>query len=149
MIPDAQGDSIPPESARMARALELAERALYTTDPNPRVGCVLVRDGLVIGEGWHVRAGEPHAEVLALRAAGPGARGATAYVTLEPCSHTGRTPPCADALIAAGVARVVCATIDPNPKVGGAGAERLRAAGIAVSVGLMASEARELNVGFF
>jgi diaminohydroxyphosphoribosylaminopyrimidine deaminase / 5-amino-6-(5-phosphoribosylamino)uracil reductase len=135
--------------AHMARALELAERGLYTTDPNPRVGCVMVRDGRVIGEGWHVRAGEPHAEVLALRAAGPEARGASAYVTLEPCSHTGRTPPCADALIAAGVARVVCATVDPNPKVAGGGIERLRAAGVDVSVGVLAAEARELNLGFF
>jgi diaminohydroxyphosphoribosylaminopyrimidine deaminase/5-amino-6-(5-phosphoribosylamino)uracil reductase len=134
---------------RLARALELAARGLYTTDPNPRVGCVLVRDDQVVGEGWHVRAGEPHAEVLALRAAGPLARGATAYVTLEPCSHTGRTPPCADALIAAGVARVVCSTADPNPKVAGAGIKRLQAAGIAVSVGARAGEARTLNVGFF
>jgi diaminohydroxyphosphoribosylaminopyrimidine deaminase/5-amino-6-(5-phosphoribosylamino)uracil reductase len=133
----------------MARALELATRGLYTTDPNPRVGCVVARDGLVIGEGWHVRAGEPHAEVLALRAAGPAARGATVYVTLEPCSHTGRTPPCADALIAAGVARVVCGSVDPNPRVAGGGIERLRAAGIAVSVGVLAAQARDLNVGFF
>ena len=117
------------DRAHMARALELAARGLYTTDPNPRVGCVIVREGRVIGEGWHARAGEPHAEVLALRAAGPQARGATVYVTLEPCSHTGRTPPCADALIAAGVARVVCCTADPNPKVAGAGIERLQAAG--------------------
>jgi diaminohydroxyphosphoribosylaminopyrimidine deaminase/5-amino-6-(5-phosphoribosylamino)uracil reductase len=133
----------------MSRALELAARGLYTTDPNPRVGCVIVREGRVIGEGWHVRAGEPHAEVLALRAAGPDARGATVYVTLEPCSHTGRTPPCANALIEAGVARVVCSSADPNPRVAGAGIERLRAAGIAVSSGLLAAAARELNVGFF
>jgi diaminohydroxyphosphoribosylaminopyrimidine deaminase/5-amino-6-(5-phosphoribosylamino)uracil reductase len=133
----------------MARALDLAARGLYTTDPNPRVGCVVARDGLVIGEGWHVRAGEPHAEVLALRAAGPAAQGATVYVTLEPCSHTGRTPPCADALITAGVARVVCGSVDPNPRVAGGGIERLRAAGIAVSVGVLAAEARDLNVGFF
>ncbi|MEP6885472.1 MAG: bifunctional diaminohydroxyphosphoribosylaminopyrimidine deaminase/5-amino-6-(5-phosphoribosylamino)uracil reductase RibD [Gammaproteobacteria bacterium] len=137
------------DSAHMARALELAARGLYTTDPNPRVGCVVVRDGRVIGEGWHVRAGEPHAEVLALRAAGPQARGATLYVTLEPCGHTGRTPPCADALLAAGVARVVCASVDPNPRVAGAGIERLRAAGIGVSTGLLAADARALNVGFF
>jgi diaminohydroxyphosphoribosylaminopyrimidine deaminase/5-amino-6-(5-phosphoribosylamino)uracil reductase len=137
------------DRAHLARALELAARGLYTTDPNPRVGCVVVRDGRVIGEGWHERAGEPHAEVLALRAAGPQARGATVFVTLEPCSHTGRTPPCADALMAAGVARVVCCTADPNPRVGGAGIERLQAAGIAVSVGGLAAEARELNVGFF
>jgi diaminohydroxyphosphoribosylaminopyrimidine deaminase/5-amino-6-(5-phosphoribosylamino)uracil reductase len=133
----------------MSRALALASRGLFTTDPNPRVGCVLVRDGVVVGEGWHMRAGEPHAEVLALAAAGAQARGSTAYVSLEPCSHTGRTPPCADALIAAGVAGVVCATIDPNPKVSGAGIKRLRAAGIPVSVGLLADEARALNPGFF
>jgi diaminohydroxyphosphoribosylaminopyrimidine deaminase/5-amino-6-(5-phosphoribosylamino)uracil reductase len=137
------------ERTHLARALELAARGLYTTDPNPRVGCVVVREGRVIGEGWHERAGEPHAEVLALRAAGPEARGACVYVTLEPCSHTGRTPPCADALIAAGVARVVCCTVDPNPRVAGSGIERLRAAGIAVSVGVLAAEARDLNVGFF
>src|ERR1700694_640753 len=137
------------DQAHMARALTLAARGLYTTDPNPRVGCVVVRGDRVLGEGWHVRAGEPHAEVLALRAAGPDARGATVYVTLEPCSHTGRTPPCADALIAAGVARVLCCTVDPNPKVAGGGLERLRAAGISVSVGMLAAEARDLNVGFF
>ncbi len=135
--------------AHMARALELARRGLYTTDPNPRVGCVVVSEGRIIGEGWHVRAGEPHAEVLALRAAGPGARGASVYVTLEPCSHTGRTPPCADALIAAGVRRVVCSSVDPNPRVAGSGIKRLQAAGIAVSVGVLAAEARDLNVGFF
>jgi diaminohydroxyphosphoribosylaminopyrimidine deaminase / 5-amino-6-(5-phosphoribosylamino)uracil reductase len=133
----------------MTRALELAARGLYTTDPNPRVGCVIVNTEGVLGEGWHARAGEPHAEVWALRAAGPRARGATAYVTLEPCSYTGRTPPCADALIAAGVSRVVYGTRDPNPKVAGAGAERLAAAGIAVEAGLLAEEARKLNVGFF
>jgi diaminohydroxyphosphoribosylaminopyrimidine deaminase/5-amino-6-(5-phosphoribosylamino)uracil reductase len=133
----------------MARALEIAALALYTTDPNPRVGCVVTNADAVLGEGWHVRAGEPHAEVLALRQAGLKARGATSYVTLEPCSHTGRTPPCADALIAAGVARVVCCTRDPNPKVAGAGIERLLRAGIAVEVGLFADEARRLNVGYF
>jgi diaminohydroxyphosphoribosylaminopyrimidine deaminase/5-amino-6-(5-phosphoribosylamino)uracil reductase len=133
----------------MAQALRLAERGLYTTSPNPRVGCVLVKDGAVIGEGWHERAGEPHAEVHALRAAGEAAKGATAYVTLEPCSHHGRTPPCADALIAAGVARVVVAVQDPNPQVAGQGIEKLRAAGIVVECGLMEAAARELNVGFF
>src|ERR1700689_3620391 len=137
------------DRAHMVRALELAALGLYTTDPNPRVGCVVGNADSVLGEGWHVRAGEPHAEVLALRAAGPQARGATVYVTLEPCSHTGRTPPCADALIAAGGARVVCSSIDPNPRVAGGGAGRRRAAGIAVSVGALAAEARELNVGFF
>jgi len=137
------------DSARMARALELAERGLYTTDPNPRVGCVLVRDGQVVGEGWHARAGEPHAEVMALRAAAERARGAVAYVTLEPCCHTGRTPPCADALIAAGIVRVVCAAVDPNPKVAGGGIKHLEAAGIGVTVGLLADRARALNIGFF
>src|SRR5271169_2084144 len=137
------------DRAHMARALELAARGLYTTDPNPRVGSVIVRDGRVVGEGWHVRAGEPHAEVLALRAAGPLARGASVYVTLEPCSHTGRTPPCADALIEAGVAHVTGCSVDPNPRVAGAGFARLRAAGIGVSSGALEAEARDLNVGFF
>jgi diaminohydroxyphosphoribosylaminopyrimidine deaminase/5-amino-6-(5-phosphoribosylamino)uracil reductase len=133
----------------MRRALELAVRGLYTTDPNPRVGCVLVRDGRVLGEGWHQRAGEAHAEVHALAAAGESARGATAYVTLEPCSHTGRTPPCVQALIGAGIGRVVYAIGDPNPLVNGAGAAALRAAGIDTAAGLLADEARALNPGFF
>jgi diaminohydroxyphosphoribosylaminopyrimidine deaminase/5-amino-6-(5-phosphoribosylamino)uracil reductase len=137
------------DRSHLVRALELAARALYTTDPNPRVGCVIVSGEHVVGEGWHVRAGEPHAEVLALRAAGSQASQATVYVTLEPCSHTGRTPPCADALIAAGVARVVCCTRDPNPKVAGAGIERLQKAGIVVQVGAYTDEARRLNVGYF
>jgi diaminohydroxyphosphoribosylaminopyrimidine deaminase / 5-amino-6-(5-phosphoribosylamino)uracil reductase len=137
------------DSVWMAQALRLAERGLYTTSPNPRVGCVLVRDGDIVGEGWHERAGEPHAEVLALRAAGEAARGATVYVTLEPCSHHGRTPPCADALIAAGVARVAVAVQDPNPRVAGQGIAKLRAAGIEVECGLMEAAARELNIGFF
>jgi diaminohydroxyphosphoribosylaminopyrimidine deaminase/5-amino-6-(5-phosphoribosylamino)uracil reductase len=137
------------DSQWMARALRLAELGLCTTSPNPRVGCVLVRDGKLIGEGWHRRAGEPHAEVHALRAAGETARGASAYVTLEPCSHHGRTPPCADALIEAGVRRVVVATQDPNPLVAGQGIARLRAAGIDVECGLMETAARELNIGFF
>ncbi len=132
----------------MARALQLARKGLFTTTPNPRVGCVLVKDGAVVGEGWHARAGEAHAEIRALNAAGELARGATAYVTLEPCSHHGRTPPCADALIAAGVARVVAAMPDPNPQVGGNGLEKLRAAGIVFENGLMEAEARELNIGF-
>jgi diaminohydroxyphosphoribosylaminopyrimidine deaminase/5-amino-6-(5-phosphoribosylamino)uracil reductase len=109
----------------------------------------LVRDSRVIGEGWHFRAGEPHAEVLALRCAGGQAHGATAYVSLEPCSHTGRTPPCTDALIAAGIARVVCASVDPNPRVAGDGIKRLAEAGIDVTVGVLQAEARALNPGFF
>jgi diaminohydroxyphosphoribosylaminopyrimidine deaminase/5-amino-6-(5-phosphoribosylamino)uracil reductase len=137
------------DAALMRQALALAERGLYTTDPNPRVGCLLVRDGVLVGSGFHARAGEAHAEVMALREAGAAARGATAYVTLEPCSHTGRTPPCADALIAAGVARVQCATADPNPRVAGAGIRRLEAHGIPVAVGLLDAEARALNAGFF
>ncbi|GAB1594536.1 bifunctional diaminohydroxyphosphoribosylaminopyrimidine deaminase/5-amino-6-(5-phosphoribosylamino)uracil reductase RibD [Lysobacter claricitrinus] len=136
------------DHAMMARALRLAERGAYTTRPNPMVGSVLVRDGEVVGEGFHERAGGPHAEVFALREAGEQARGATAYVTLEPCAHTGRTEPCADSLIAAGVVRVVAAMRDPFPKVDGAGFEKLRAAGIAVQAGLMEAQARELNRGF-
>jgi diaminohydroxyphosphoribosylaminopyrimidine deaminase/5-amino-6-(5-phosphoribosylamino)uracil reductase len=132
----------------MARALQLAERGMWTTTPNPRVGCVLTRDGEVIGEGWHEKAGEPHAEVNALRAAGERARGATAYVTLEPCSHHGRTPPCAEALVAVGVSRVVAAMSDPNPLVAGKGLAMLRAAGIEATSGLLENEARELNIGF-
>ncbi|MGD8207486.1 MAG: bifunctional diaminohydroxyphosphoribosylaminopyrimidine deaminase/5-amino-6-(5-phosphoribosylamino)uracil reductase RibD, partial [Thiohalocapsa sp.] len=114
----------------MARAIRLARLGLYTTDPNPRVGCVLVRDGLVVGEGFHRRAGEPHAERNAISVAGEAARGATAYITLEPCCHHGRTPPCTDALLEAGVARVVVATEDPNPIVRGRGLRRLLAAGV-------------------
>jgi len=132
----------------MARALQLAEQGLYTTDPNPRVGCVLVRAGEVVGEGAHLKAGEPHAEVHALRMAAARAEGATAYVTLEPCSHQGRTPPCADALLKAGVARVVAAMEDPNPQVAGRGLARLAAAGIATAVGLLEPQARRLNPGF-
>jgi diaminohydroxyphosphoribosylaminopyrimidine deaminase/5-amino-6-(5-phosphoribosylamino)uracil reductase len=136
------------DARHMARALLLARRGLYTTDPNPRVGCVLVLDGLVIGEGWHERAGEPHAEVHALREAGARADGATAYVTLEPCCHHGRTPPCTQALIDAGVKRVVAGMHDPNPRVAGEGANQLRAAGVQVNVGLMEAEAEQLNPGF-
>ena len=132
----------------MARALELAGRGLETTHPNPRVGCVIAQGEEVVGEGWHERAGEPHAEINALRAAGRKAAGANAYVTLEPCSHHGRTPPCVDALIAARVARVVFALEDPNPRVSGRGAEALRRAGVAVDSGLMAADAAEINPGF-
>ena len=132
----------------MARALELARKGVYSTHPNPRVGCVIVANGQIVGEGWHARAGEPHAEVHALRQAGAKARGATAYVTLEPCSHHGRTPPCAEALVQAGVARVVAAMQDPNPQVAGRGLARLQAAGIEVACGVLESEARALNVGF-
>ena len=135
--------------AHMAHALRLAERGLYTTQPNPRVGCVIAHGDEVVGEGWHQRAGGPHAEVFALREAGERARGATAYVTLEPCAHHGRTPPCADALIASSVARVVIAAEDPFPQVAGRGIDKLRAAGIAVDIGLMREAARELNIGFF
>jgi diaminohydroxyphosphoribosylaminopyrimidine deaminase/5-amino-6-(5-phosphoribosylamino)uracil reductase len=133
----------------MAHALRLAERGLHTTQPNPRVGCVVARGDEVLGAGWHQRAGEPHAEVYALREAAERARGATAYVTLEPCAHHGRTPPCADALIAAGVARVVVAAEDPFPQVDGRGMGKLRAAGITVESGVMREAARELNIGFF
>ncbi len=136
------------DAAYMARALELARKGVYSTHPNPRVGCVIVRDGAIVGEGWHVRAGEPHAEVHALRQAGDKAKDATAYVTLEPCSHHGRTPPCADALVNAGVARVVAAMQDPNPDVAGRGLLRLMSAGIAVQSGVLESEARGLNKGF-
>ena len=132
----------------MARALRLAERGLYTTDPNPRVGCVLVRDGQVVGEGWHRRAGEPHAERIALDAAGEAARAATAYVSLEPCSHHGRTPPCSEGLIAAGVTRVVAAMRDPNPQVAGEGMSGLHEAGVATQAGLLETAAEELNPGF-
>ncbi|GAA3898494.1 bifunctional diaminohydroxyphosphoribosylaminopyrimidine deaminase/5-amino-6-(5-phosphoribosylamino)uracil reductase RibD [Halomonas cibimaris] len=137
------------DRGHMARALRLARRGLYTTHPNPRVGCVLVAgDGRVVGEGYHRRAGEAHAEVNALADAGEQARGATAYVTLEPCSHTGRTGPCAKALIEAGVARVVIAMQDPNPQVSGRGVALLENAGIAVTLGLLETDARALNPGF-
>ncbi|NLS14130.1 bifunctional diaminohydroxyphosphoribosylaminopyrimidine deaminase/5-amino-6-(5-phosphoribosylamino)uracil reductase RibD [Vibrio sp. SM6] len=132
----------------MARAIGLAKRGQFTTAPNPNVGCVLVKERCIVGEGYHHRAGEPHAEVHALRMAGDKARGATAYVTLEPCSHYGRTPPCAKGLIEAGVARVVCAMQDPNPQVAGRGIAMLREAGVEVSVGLLESDARALNPAF-
>lgn len=132
----------------MARALQLAARGLFSTQPNPRVGCVIVRDGRVVGEGFHARAGEPHAEVLALRAAGDAGRGATVYVTLEPCCHHGRTPPCSEALIAAGVGRVVAAMQDPDPRVAGQGLAQLAAQGIETRAGVLAAAARALNPGF-
>ena len=131
----------------MARALQLAKKGRYTTEPNPRVGCVLVRDGQVIGEGWHVKTGLGHAEVEALKNS-PDANGATAYVTLEPCSHHGKTPPCCDALIKAGVSRVVAAMQDPNPLVSGRGLEKLKAAGVEVICGVLQEDAHTLNRGF-
>ncbi|MCG6942067.1 MAG: bifunctional diaminohydroxyphosphoribosylaminopyrimidine deaminase/5-amino-6-(5-phosphoribosylamino)uracil reductase RibD [Thiohalocapsa sp.] len=136
------------DARMMARAVVLARRGLYTTDPNPRVGCVLVQGGEIVGEGFHRRAGEPHAERNAIEAAGERARGATAYVTLEPCCHHGRTPPCTDALLAAGIARVVVGMEDPNPLVGGKGLARLRAAGVEVRTGVLEGDARALNPGF-
>lgn len=132
----------------MRAALTLAERGITTTQPNPRVGCVVVREGEVIGRGFHARAGEPHAEVFALREAGAHAHGATAYVTLEPCAHEGRTPACAPQLVAAGVRRVVTAMTDPDPRVSGTGHAILRAAGVQVETGLLEAEARWLNRGF-
>lgn len=148
--PAAQGGA-GAHDAWMERALELAAQGLFTTTPNPRVGCVLVRDGRVLGEGFHAVAGGPHAEAAALaaaKAAGNDPRGATAYVTLEPCSHFGHTPPCAEALVAAGIGRVVAAMEDPNPKVAGRGLARLRAAGIEVVSGVRAAEALDINLGF-
>lgn len=132
----------------MARALQLAERGRFSTHPNPRVGCVIVCGGEVVGEGFHERAGQSHAEVNALEQAGDKARGATAYVTLEPCSHQGRTPPCAQGLVNAGVAKVIAAMVDPNPQVSGRGLKLLEEAGIATASGLMESQAKALNSGF-
>jgi diaminohydroxyphosphoribosylaminopyrimidine deaminase/5-amino-6-(5-phosphoribosylamino)uracil reductase len=132
----------------MARAIRLAAHGLYTTEPNPRVGCVLVRDSVIVGEGWHRRAGEPHAERIALEAAGERASGAAAYVTLEPCCHYGKTLPCTDGLLEAGVSRVVAAMLDPNPLVGGKGLDILRSMGVRVEVGLLEEQARALNPGF-
>ncbi|SUB67036.1 bifunctional diaminohydroxyphosphoribosylaminopyrimidine deaminase/5-amino-6-(5-phosphoribosylamino)uracil reductase RibD [Photobacterium damselae] len=132
----------------MSRAIALAKKGRFTTAPNPNVGCVIVNNGQIVGEGFHYRAGLPHAEVFALRAAGDKARGATAYVTLEPCSHYGRTPPCALALIEAGISRVVCAMVDPNPKVAGNGVTLLQNAGVTVEVGLLEQDAKALNLGF-
>lgn len=136
------------ERSMMARAVQLAWRGRYSTHPNPRVGCVIARGDKILGEGWHERAGEAHAETRALSQAGTAARGATAYVTLEPCSHFGRTPPCARALIDAGISRVFAATQDPNPSVSGRGLDMLREAGIRVRVGLLAEQAESLNPGF-
>ena len=136
------------DSAHMARALQLAARGRYGAHPNPMVGCVIVRDGVVVGEGWHEKAGEAHAEINALRIAGNAARGATVYVSLEPCAHHGKTPPCADALAEAGVGRVVAAMEDPFANVAGRGLQRLREAGITVEVGLMQGAAESLNAGF-
>lgn len=132
----------------MQRAIELARLGQYSTKPNPNVGCVIVKDGQLVGEGYHPRAGQPHAEVFALRDAGDAARGATAYVTLEPCAHYGRTPPCAKGLVEAGVARVVVACPDPNPLVAGKGVQILRDAGIQVEVGVLEQQAHQLNLGF-
>ena len=148
LSPDASRAEPTTPAAWMARAIQLAWHGQYTCDPNPRVGCVLVKEGRIVGEGFHARAGEAHAEVNALRMAGEVARGATAYVTLEPCSHTGRTGPCSQALIDAGVAKVVAAMEDPNPQVSGRGFAMLREAGIEVEVGLLEEDARRLNPGF-
>jgi len=142
-------NAMPDDSAFMARALQLAKRGLYTADPNPRVGCVIVLNNAIVGEGWHQRAGGHHAEIMALENAGDASVGATAYVTLEPCCHHGRTPPCTDALIAAGIQRVVVAATDPNPAVAGAGERQLTEAGVTMRVGLLEAESRALNVGFF
>jgi len=132
----------------MARAVQLANKGLYTTDPNPRVGCVVVKNNEIVGEGWHEKAGEPHAEIHALKQAGDKVEGATVYVTLEPCSHHGRTPPCAEALIKAGVSRVVAAMQDPNPQVAGKGLQLLKEAGIEVESGVLEQQAKALNPGF-
>lgn len=138
----------PNDHAMMLRAINLAKNGQFTTAPNPNVGCVIALGDEIVGEGYHYQAGQPHAEVFALRAAGERARGATAYVTLEPCSHYGRTPPCAEALVNAGVSRVVCAMVDPNPKVSGRGVKILQHAGVEVQTGLMERDAEALNPGF-
>jgi len=132
----------------MSRALQLARRGLYSTDPNPRVGCVIVKDDVVLSEGWHQKAGQPHAEIVALNNATENVSGATCYVTLEPCAHHGRTPPCTDSLISAGIRKVVAATIDPNPLVAGKGLQQLKEAGIETASGLLEAQAGELNPGF-
>jgi diaminohydroxyphosphoribosylaminopyrimidine deaminase / 5-amino-6-(5-phosphoribosylamino)uracil reductase len=145
---DSTEEFAPADCQLMLRCLELARKASGQTAPNPLVGAVIVQGGQIVGEGFHPKAGQPHAEVFALRAAGEQAKGATIYVNLEPCSHYGRTPPCADALIAAGIAKAVVGMVDPNPKVGGTGIQRLREAGIEVIVGVEAAACRELNEGF-
>ncbi|HKY93551.1 MAG TPA: bifunctional diaminohydroxyphosphoribosylaminopyrimidine deaminase/5-amino-6-(5-phosphoribosylamino)uracil reductase RibD, partial [Nevskiaceae bacterium] len=145
-LPPAAAHAAP--ASFMARALALAAIGRYSTFPNPRVGAVVVRDGRIVGEGWHARAGEPHAEVHAIRAAGAAARDAELYVTLEPCSHQGRTPPCADAVLAAGIRSVWVAMVDPNPLVAGRGLQRLKGAGLRVETGLLEAAARQLNRGF-
>ena len=136
------------DHAYMSQALQLAEKGLYSTSPNPRVGCVIVRDGKIVGSGWHVKTGQPHAEINALNIAGGAAQGATVYLTLEPCSHYGRTHPCAEALVRAKVAKVIIAMQDPNPLVAGKGTSLLKQSGINVLVGLMEEKAKDLNVGF-
>ncbi len=136
------------DSRYMARAIELARRGRFTTSPNPNVGCVIVNNGQIVGEGWHQIAGGPHAEVVALKQAGEQAQGATCYVTLEPCSHFGRTPPCAQALIAAKVSKVIAAMVDPNPQVSGSGLQQLAAVGIETHAGLLEADAQALNRGF-
>ena len=145
---DRERPALPDDGAHMRRALSLAARGWGQTAPNPMVGAVVVRDGVVVGEGWHTQFGAPHAEVEALHSAGALARGATMYVTLEPCTHHGKTPPCSEALIAAGVIRVVVATSDPSPVARG-GADRLRDAGVEVTMGVEEEAARELNAPFF
>jgi diaminohydroxyphosphoribosylaminopyrimidine deaminase/5-amino-6-(5-phosphoribosylamino)uracil reductase len=146
----SQNNSLMSDETWMAEAIALARRGLYTTTPNPRVGCVILdKNGNKVGEGAHLKAGEPHAEVHALRQAGEQTRGGTAYVTLEPCSHYGRTPPCADALIAAGIGKVVVANLDPNPSVDGTGIDRLQDNGVEVVTGVLEREASVLNRGFF
>ena len=136
------------DHAYMSQALQLAERGLYSTSPNPRVGCVIVRDGKIAGSGWHVHTGQSHAEINALNVAGEAAQGATVYLTLEPCSHYGRTQPCAEALVRAKVAKVIIAMQDPNPLVAGKGVSLLKQSEINVLVGLMEEKAKDLNVGF-
>jgi len=132
----------------MARALQLARNGLNTTSPNPRVGCLLVGQGEIVGDGWHVRAGGDHAEIIALKRAGSRAAGASCYLTLEPCVHTGRTPPCSDALLKAGVVRVIAAMTDPNPLVAGKGLQMLERNGVTAAAGLLEAEAVSLNAGF-